>query len=103
MYLPKFTHLTHIYKYAFSNCDGLEEFYLPDTLEFIDEYSFQNTGLTEIFIPSSVTSVKKNAFINSKIKKIYLEADEIPETFEEGFDNGNESGRKIEVILGAKR
>lgn len=101
--LPDFPHLISIQKYAFSNCHGVDEFTFADTLKCIEEYAFQGTHLKEVYLPKGVTTVKKNAFINSKIKKIYLEADEIPETFEEGFDNGNESGRKIEVILGAKR
>lgn len=101
--IPEFSHLTHIQKYAFSNCHGLDRFIFPDTLQFIGENAFEGTGLNEVFIPKGVKTIKKNAFINSKVEKIYLEADELPDTFEEGFDNFDKDGNKIEVVLGASR
>lgn len=101
--LPDFSHLIGIQKHAFSNCHGLDEFTFADSLKFIGENAFEGTGLKEVYLPKGITTIEKNAFINSKVKKIYLEADEIPETFEEGFDNANESGGKIEVILGAAK
>ena len=55
--------VTSIGKEAFSNCTGLTEITIPDSVTSIEDYAFSNcTSLTEITIPDSVTSIGRRAF-----------------------------------------
>ena len=55
--------VTSIGKEAFSNCTGLTEITIPDSVTSIEDYAFSNcTSLTEITIPDSVTSIGERAF-----------------------------------------
>ena len=48
---------------GFSNCTGLTEIIIPESVTTIVEYAFFNcTGLTSIVIPDAVTSINDNAF-----------------------------------------
>lgn len=102
-YFSKLEKLKKIGKNAFANCYNLFEFYLNDCFEFIDKEAFCNTGLTSIFIPKSVKYIGANAFIGSSIETIFLEADEVPESFDESFSNKNNNGSKFNVVCGASR
>lgn len=46
---------------AFDGCVGLESLVLPETLEFIDEWSVANTGIKTITIPASVIDIYPHA------------------------------------------
>ena len=55
--------VTSIGKEAFSNCTGLTEITIPDSVTSIEDYAFSNcTSLTEITIPDSVTSIESGTF-----------------------------------------
>ena len=55
--------VTSIGKEAFSNCTGLTEITIPDSVTSIEDYAFSNcTSLTEITIPDSVTSIGECVF-----------------------------------------
>lgn len=47
---------------AFSDCIGLNEFIIPETITSIGAYAFETSGLTEIVIPNTVTSIGNYAF-----------------------------------------
>ena len=55
--------VTSIGKEAFSNCTGLTEITIPDSVTSIGERAFYYcTGLAKITIPDSVTSIGEQAF-----------------------------------------
>ncbi len=63
------SHITVIGKSAFSNCAGLTELHLPDSVTSIGESAFKGSGLTgELQLPNSVTSIGNEAFRNVKIE-----------------------------------
>ena len=52
-----------ILRNAFKNCISLEEIFLPETVERIDDNAFMGcTGLKSINIPETVTTIENNAF-----------------------------------------
>ena len=53
--------VTQIATAAFLRCHDLTEVYLPETIEFISEGAFQETGLTEILIPAGCKTIQKDA------------------------------------------
>ena len=62
------SHITAIGTSAFSNCKGLTELHLPDSVTSIGERAFKGSGLTgELQLPNSVTSIGNEAFRNVKI------------------------------------
>ena len=46
----------------FQRCRKLKHITLPDDLEMIGEYCFQESGLTELTIPSSVKTIEQYSF-----------------------------------------
>lgn len=61
------SHITVIGKSAFSNCKGLTELHLPDSVTSISESAFKGSGLTELHLPDSVTSIGESAFEDSDL------------------------------------
>lgn len=63
------SHITAIGTSAFSNCKGLTELHLPDSVTSIGERAFDGSGLTgELQLPNSVTSIGNYAFRDVKIE-----------------------------------
>lgn len=63
------SHITVIGTGAFSNCKGLTELHLPDSVTSIGESAFKGSGLTgELQLPNSITSIGNEAFRNVKIE-----------------------------------
>ncbi len=58
--------VTEICGNLFSECDGIEEIKIPDTVTKIQVQAFQNSGLKRIVIPNSVTKIGNNAFSGCK-------------------------------------
>ena len=57
----------------FQRCRKLKHITLPDGLEMIGEYYFQESGLTELTIPNSVTKIERLAFsMCLELKKVVL-------------------------------
>lgn len=44
------------------NCTGITSVTIPDAIEGIGDYAFQNTGITSIVIPGGVRKIDKHAF-----------------------------------------
>lgn len=61
------SHITAIGKSAFSNCKGLTELHLSDSVTSISESAFSGSGLTELHLPDSVTSIGESAFSGSAL------------------------------------
>ncbi len=50
-------------KYAFADCESLQEIHLPDSITSIGEYAFSGCkSLREINLPDSITSIGDGAF-----------------------------------------
>ncbi|MGN1201931.1 MAG: leucine-rich repeat protein, partial [Eubacterium sp.] len=54
--------IVSIAPYAFSNCYALQSISLPQSIETIGDYAFENMNMTDITIPDSVTSIGKYSF-----------------------------------------
>lgn len=68
---------------AFMGCSGLENIYLPETLEEISSMAFYNcSSLDNIKIPDSVTEVGQMAFYNTKE---YIEQTKVPDSIKKNF------------------
>lgn len=71
VYFAEGSKLKTIDSEAFASCIGLSKVELPDQLENIGSYIFQNTpALTSITIPSSVRTIDSFAFYQSGLKSI---------------------------------
>lgn len=79
--------------YAFDDCNNLESFTIPSKLALLDEGIFYDTGLTELLIPSNIESVESGAFGNCRrIKQITIPktVKEIsPYAFEDRYNLGS--------------
>lgn len=63
------SHITVIGTGAFSNCKGLTELHLSDSVTSIGERAFNGSGLTgELQLPNSITSIGSKAFRDVKIE-----------------------------------
>lgn len=63
--LPNTT--TGIYKYAFQNCDALEDITLSTSLNIIDEFAFADCkALNNVNLPESLRNIQNYAFQNDK-------------------------------------
>ena len=63
--IPDDGSVTSIDDYAFSNCTGLSNIYIPNSITNIGKYAFFGcTGLSDIFISNSVTSIGGGAFFD---------------------------------------
>lgn len=58
--------VTGIGNNAFSDCNGMTDVFLPDTLISIGSMAFSNCGLSTITIPSCTSSIVHDAFLNCK-------------------------------------
>ena len=67
--------LTNIGMAAISHCNMLKEVSLPEGVEVIDEYVFDNSGIESIVIPASVTSIGNYAFNGCASLKEIIVAD----------------------------
>ena len=54
--------LTRISAWAFKNCTALTSITLPEGVERIYSYAFQDSGITSIVLPSTVQRVGRNCF-----------------------------------------
>ena len=63
--------VTSIGEYAFYGCTGIKNIDLPENLENIEKYAFNNTGLETITIPNNVKTIYRNSFIG--MKDIYVD------------------------------
>ena len=54
--------ITVIGPYTFTNCTGLRQIELPDSLEEIGAYAFEYTNLESIYLPESVKDMDDDAF-----------------------------------------
>ena len=59
---------------AFSGCDALEEFYLPDTVTTVGERAFANcTAMTATMLPASATAIGKDAYLGcTALTHVYI-------------------------------
>ncbi|RHP15994.1 Cna B-type domain-containing protein [Butyricicoccus sp. AF35-5AC] len=65
------SHITVIGKSAFSNCKGLTELHLPDSVTSIGESAFEDSGLTgELQLPSALTFLGTEAFSGTAISSV---------------------------------
>ena len=65
--------ITIIGEYAFSCCKSLENVTIPNSVERIGQYAFQQTALVNVNIPNSVTTIDQSAFKDcSSLKSISI-------------------------------
>jgi hypothetical protein len=53
-------------EYAFYGCDHLKKLVLPDNVDKIGKYAFQNAAITEFTIPAQCKTIGENAFYNTQ-------------------------------------
>lgn len=68
---------------AFEYCRSLRTVKLGKGVEFIADFAFANSGVVSIILPESLTTTGNYLFSNSKVENIYIEAEEIPATWNE--------------------
>ena len=66
-----FTSLTNIGSQCFAGCENLIEITIPNSIENINFFAFDNTSLSVITIPSSVKFIAMGAFDDTPLKTIY--------------------------------
>ena len=73
--------------YAFSNCTGLTEIEIPNSVTNIGRYAFRFcTGLTEIEIPNSITNIGYGAFSGcNSIKTLTIGTANVEDWFRENY------------------
>ncbi|MBR5806848.1 MAG: leucine-rich repeat protein [Oscillospiraceae bacterium] len=65
--------VTSVSSYAFAECSSLSNVTLPDSLEKINGYAFENTAIKEIKVPGNVTIISHRAFVYcSSLEEVYL-------------------------------
>lgn len=62
--------LTMVAEETFKGCTALKSIQLPDEVETIEAYAFQNSGLVEFTVPPSLKVSQQAAFENTGIKTI---------------------------------
>lgn len=62
--------LKKIDSYAFQNCSKLSSFDMPESLTYLGDLVFDNTGLKKASLPKSLVRIGFNCFSNSKIEEI---------------------------------
>ena len=67
----------------FEYCRSLRTVKLGKGVEFIADFAFANSGVVSIVLPESLTTTGNYLFSNSKVENIYIEAEEIPATWNE--------------------
>lgn len=77
---------------AFNSCRILDQLIFPSTLTTIDAFAFQNCYVTSnVYIPKGVTFIGNGCFYSNSRAVFYLEASEIPSTWD---SNWNPSSKK---------
>jgi hypothetical protein len=75
---------------AFMGATSLEKVNIPNTVEKIDHFVFNNTNLKEVVIPSSVTEVGVMAFCSNNIDfTIYIDLESKPSGWNDNWCYGN--------------
>lgn len=64
--------ITNIGEYAFASCTKLTAIKLPNALNHIAAFAFQNTGLSNITFPEGLESIGENAFSNTDFEEVNL-------------------------------
>ena len=64
--------ISRIENETFYNCTRLSDINIPESVNYIGNYSFAKTGVKDIIIPDSVKYIGKGAFSNSDITSIKL-------------------------------
>lgn len=78
---------------AFNSCCVLSELKFPSTLTTIDAFAFQNCYVTsKVYIPKSVTFIGNGCFYSNSRAVFYLEASEIPSTWESNWNPSSKKG-----------
>ena len=68
-----FSHVTSIGNSAFSNCAGLTELKLSDSVTAIGDSAFSGTGISgELVLPDSITKIGSSAFSGTNISSFVL-------------------------------
>ena len=81
---------------AFSKCASLTEIVIPRGVIMIDTSAFYAvSGSVSIYIPDTVIYVRDNLFYNTGGMTVYIEADSIPETWTNGWNNVT-----LNIVLG---
>ena len=77
--------ITEIGNNVFRNKLNLATVTLSDSIEFIGEYAFANTGIVEISIPANITSIERCTFKNCKQLKSFTISENIKKIGEYAF------------------
>lgn len=64
------SHLTKIGQYAFSGCGSLTEVIIPEGVETVDNYAFQNCPLRYVDLPSSLRTIGNSVFKSNGYQEI---------------------------------
>lgn len=76
----------NIVSHMFYNCSSLNGIELPETVTYIRESAFENSGLEAIELPNNVTTIENYAFKNTPLKSIAL-SDKLSSIGKEAFRN----------------
>ncbi len=67
---------------AFEYCGSMRTVKLGKGVEFIGDFAFSRSGVINIVFPESLVQTGKYLFSSSDVENIYIEAEEIPETWD---------------------
>ena len=67
---------------AFEYCGSMRTVKLGKGVEFIGDFAFSRSGVINIVLPESLVQTGKYLFSSSDVENIYIEAEEIPETWD---------------------
>lgn len=65
------TIITSIPLYSFADCPNLTKLILPDTVTYIDAYSFSSSTIENLYLPKSILQVNNTAFKYLSISNIF--------------------------------
>ena len=66
------TGMAYIPRSCFNSIQYDEDIRIPNSVQWIDDYAFQNTTIPHIYIPTTVKYIADNAFVGYQGKIIYL-------------------------------
>ncbi len=69
--------LKELGSYVFNSCPSLKALTLPEGVLRIGKYAFSRAGIEELFIPASVEEVPEYAFMNTPLKSVTISARQI--------------------------